>query len=167
MTPTGTAASGIVVDVVGKVRHPGVYRLGAGARVDDAVRAAGGATAGADLTLVNLARKLTDGEQVAIGVRGATGAGSGTQQAGSGNLGGGDAGGNGAAGANPAGSLVNLNTASEADLDGLPGVGPVLAQHILEWRAAHGSFASVDQLRLVSGIGDAKFADLRPLVTIS
>jgi competence protein ComEA len=132
----------VVVDVVGKVHRPGLYRLAAGSRVDDAVRAAGGAIAGADLTALNLARKLADGEQLAVGV----------------------------ATARPpsasAGGLVDLNTASEAELDALPGVGPVLAQHIVSWRSSHGSFSAVDQLRQVSGIGPAKFADIRPLVTV-
>jgi competence protein ComEA len=160
-----------VVDVVGKVRHPGVYRLAGGTRVDDALRAAGGAVPGVDLTRVNLARKLADGEQIAIGIAGAgtaTGVGSAV-----GNGDGGSASGDPAAGSadgngSPAGSaLVDLNTATEAQLDALPGVGPVLAQHITEWRDAHGRFASVDQLQSVSGIGDAKFADLKGLVTVS
>jgi competence protein ComEA len=136
----------LVVDVTGKVRRPGLYRLAAGARVDDAVRAAGGALAGADLSTVNLARKLADGEQLAVGV--ATTTATPTPSAGS------------------AGGLVNLNTASEAELDALPGVGPVLAQHILAWRSTHGPFSAVDQLRQVSGIGPAKFADIRPRVTV-
>jgi competence protein ComEA len=132
----------LLVDVIGKVHRPGLYRLAAGSRVDDAVRAAGGAITGADLTALNLARKLADGEQLAVGV----------------------------ATAQPpspsGGGLVDLNTASEAALDALPGVGPVLAQHIVSWRSTHGSFSAVDQLRQVSGIGPAKFADIRRLVTV-
>ena len=139
-------AAVVVVDVVGKVTSPGVYRLPVGARVGDAVQAAGGALPGIDLTTLNLAQVLSDGQQVAVGVAGAP-----------------------AAAVNSAGSSagpVNLNTASAEQLDALPGVGPVLAQHIVEWRSAHGSFTSVDQLREVSGIGEAKFADLKPLVTV-
>jgi competence protein ComEA len=158
------ASSQIVVDVVGKVRRPGVYRLAAGSRVVDAVAAAGGATPGLDLTSVNLARRVADGEQVAIGVPptaeassnagGAGGTASGTTS---------DSAGAGGTGTSP----VDLNTATLGQLDGLPGVGPVLAQRILDWRAAHGRFAAVADLRKVTGIGDAKFADLAPLVVVS
>jgi len=148
------AAAGpvLVVDVVGKVRRPGVYRLPAGARVDDAVRAAGGLLAGVDPVSVNLARKLADGEQVVIGVTAPAGTG--------GPAGPPDAGSPGGAGP------LDLNSATLAQLDALPGVGPVLAQHILDWRTEHGRFDSVDQLNAVSGIGDSKFADLKPLVTV-
>ena len=142
----------IVVDVVGKVRTPGIYRLPAGSRVDDALVAAGGALAGTDLSSLNLARKVADGEQIAVAVAGAPDAGGATSSTD----------GSGGFSVGP----VDLNSASEAQLDGLPGVGPVLAQHIIDWRTAHGRFASVDQLREVSGIGQAKYADLRPLVTI-
>jgi len=134
---------GPVIDVVGKVHRPGLYRLAAGARVDDAVRAAGGAIAGTDLSGLNLARKVSDGEQLAVGVP-ATPSPSPTDGT----------------------AAVNLNTASETELDALPGVGPVLAEHIVTWRTTHGPFSTVDQLRQVSGIGQAKFADLRPLVTV-
>lgn len=145
----GSAAGQVVVDVVGKVRHPGLIRLSAGARVDDAIRAAGGALPGTDLSGVNLARVLVDGEQIAVGTSGAVPPS-------------GPAGGSGAS----AGALINLNTASTEQLDALPGVGPVLAQRIVDWRTQHGRFDSVDQLRDVPGIGDAKFAEIRPLVTI-
>ncbi|MDQ1739943.1 MAG: competence protein ComEA, partial [Pseudonocardiales bacterium] len=128
----------------------GVYRLPPGARVDDAVRAAGGFLRGVDPVTVNLARKLADGEQVLIGV-----AGSGAPaSAGSG------------AAPGPATGPLDLNSATLAQLDALPGVGPVLAQHILDWRTGHGRFDSVDQLNGVSGIGDSKFADLKPLVAV-
>jgi competence protein ComEA len=149
--PSGSPASAamLVIDVVGKVARPGIYRLPAGSRVDDAVRAAGGAQAGVDLSTLNLAAPITDGEQIAVAVPGApvAAAGSGTDAA-------------------TAGGPVNLNTATAAQFDALPGVGPVLAQHIIDWRTQHGRFTSVDQLREVSGIGEAKFADLRSLVTV-
>lgn len=155
----GQGGTAIVVDVVGRVRKPGVYRLTAGARVDDAVAAAGGLLAGVNLVTVNLARKLSDGEQVAIGVT-VSGPGAGGVTAGA------------AVGDEPSSSaasgsdLVDLNSATAGQLDALPGVGPVLAQRIVDWRTQHTKFASVDQLQSVSGIGDAKFADLKPLVTV-
>lgn len=175
--PTGAPAGGstggtvIVVDVVGKVRKPGVYRLTAGARVDDAVAAAGGLVAGVNLVTVNLARKLSDGEQVAIGVTvPSAGAGAGVAGSSGGAASAGGAGGGGMAGAPPSAAsgtgLVDLNSATAGQLDALPGVGPVLAQRIVDWRTQHTKFDSVDQLQSVSGIGDAKFADLKPLVSV-
>ncbi|MEO7260956.1 MAG: helix-hairpin-helix domain-containing protein [Jatrophihabitantaceae bacterium] len=159
--PTGSAtpAAGsalVVVDVAGKVRKPGVYRLPAGSRVDDAVRVAGGLLSGVDPVTVNLARKLVDGEQVLIGLAAAGGGGSAAPA------------GPGAGTPAAAGDTgpLDLNSATLTQLDGLPGVGPVLAQHILDWRAEHGRFDSVDQLDGVSGIGDSKFADLKPLVAV-
>jgi competence protein ComEA len=150
-TPSTAAVSSsaamLVVNVVGRVQSPGVYRLPSGSRVDDALRAAGGALPGTDLTTLNLARKLTDGEQIAVGVAGEP------VNAGTG------------AAPSPEGP-VDLNTATAAQLDSLPGVGPVLAQHIVDWRTAHGRFDSVDQLREVSGIGESKYAQIRPLVTV-
>jgi len=145
----------VVVDVAGKVRHPGLYRLPAGARVDDAIRAAGGARRGVRLDDLNLAAMLVDGQQVAVGVRPAPDAGTG---------GGGAA--TGPASAGSLGGMVNLNTAGLDQLQTLPGVGPVLAQHIVDWRTQHGSFGSIDQLNDVTGIGDVKFAALKPLVTV-
>jgi competence protein ComEA len=145
---TASAMPSLVVDVVGKVRLPGIYLLPSGSRVDDALRAAGGALPGTDLTTLNLARKVIDGEQIAVAAVGAPDVGAAV------------------AGSGAATGPVDLNTASAAQLDALPGVGPVLAQHIIDWRTAHGRFDSVDQLREVSGIGQAKFADLRPLVTV-
>ncbi len=153
----------MVVDVVGKVAHPGLYRIPAGSRVDDAVRAAGGALPGTDLTALNLARRVADGEQIAVGVAGSGGPRWGVRGAAAA----GTSGTSGASGGSgPGGAPVDLNTAGAQQLDALPGVGPVLAQHILDWRTAHGRFETVEQLRQVSGIGDAKFADLRPLVTV-
>ncbi|MCW2490724.1 MAG: competence protein ComEA [Frankiales bacterium] len=163
-SPTVTV---VVVDVVGLVRRPGVYRLPSGSRVDDAVHAAGGVRAGVDLTGLNLARKLSDGEQVAVGV---TGAGASRPEAGSGSGSGGSGGGPASglgSGVGTSAGVLDLNSATLSQLDGLPGVGPVLAQRILDWRTAHGRFDAVDQLRSVTGIGDAKFADLKSVVTVS
>jgi competence protein ComEA len=157
--------SAVVVDVEGKVRHPGVYHLSAGARVVDAVRAAGGVRHGASSNAVNLAAPVRDGEQVRIGVHGAGVRGAGTQAGTSGGSRGGSGGG---AVPGTAGSTapVELNSATLPQLETLPGVGPVLAQRILDWRSQHGHFTSVDQLTQVSGIGPATFADLRDAVTV-
>lgn len=146
---SSVSAASIVVAVAGKVRHPGVVTVAAGARVIDALRAAGGPLPGADLQTLNLARKLTDGELVSVGVPGA-------------------APGPAPDGAAPPGSTgpVDLNTATLAELDTLPGVGPVLAQRILDWRTEHGQFASVDQLADVPGIGESRMAQLRDLVRV-
>ncbi|MFE7762913.1 helix-hairpin-helix domain-containing protein [Streptomyces sp. NPDC057438] len=143
----------IVVDVGGKVRSPGIQRLPAGSRVADALRAAGGVRPGANTDGLNRARILVDGEQVLIG-RPAPPAAPGVTP------GAGAAGTGGAAPATP----VSLNTATADQLDTLPGVGPVLAQHIIDHRTRHGGFRSVDELRDVNGIGDRRFADLRDLV---
>nr|WP_078963229.1 ComEA family DNA-binding protein [Streptomyces durhamensis] len=152
-----TPAGQIVVDVSGKVRRPGVRRLPAGSRVADALRAAGGVRPGVSTEGLNRARFLADGEQVVVGAP--TGAaappGPGPGPA-SGTAG-------GPAGAGPA-QPVSLNTATADQLDSLPGVGPVLAQHIIEYRTQHGGFRSVDELREVNGIGDRRFGDLRNLV---
>ncbi|MEU1533404.1 helix-hairpin-helix domain-containing protein [Streptomyces fagopyri] len=153
----GPAATGIVVDVSGKVRSPGLQRLPAGSRVEDALRAAGGVRPGANTEGLNRARVLVDGEQVAVGAP-APAAG---QVTGGGSVAGG-AGGPGPAAAPSA--PVSLSTATVDQLDTLPGVGPVLAQHIVEYRTEHGGFRSVDELREVNGIGDRRFADLQKLV---
>jgi competence protein ComEA len=161
---TGSVAAGarVVIDVAGKVRRPGVYRLPVGSRVDDAVRAAGGALPGISLDGVNLAAVLTDGQQVAVGVPAVVGAPVGSG-AGAGGAGGGAATGSAAGG--PSAAPVDLNTATAEQLQTLPGIGPVLAQNVLDYRAAHGSFASVAQLNDVPGIGPTKFAALRSRVT--
>lgn len=144
----------IVVDVSGKVRLPGIHQLPSGARVADAIRAAGGARPGVDLAGLNRARVLMDGEQIVVGappgppVMGGTG---GTTTGGTGS------------GGTTAGP-ISLNQATVEQLDSLPGVGPVLAQHIVDYRTQHGGFRSVDELREVNGIGDRRFADLQPLV---
>jgi competence protein ComEA len=138
----------LVVHVAGRVRHPGVYEFEAGDRVIDAVQAAGGPRKGADLDALNLAAPLSDGEQVLVPARTASGT---------------PAGGSGVP-ATP--GLVNVNTAAETDLEALPGIGPVLAQRIIDYRTQHGPFASVDDLLDVSGIGPATLDEFRSLVTV-
>jgi competence protein ComEA len=158
------------VHVAGAVRRPGVYSLPAGARVDDAVRRAGGASHGADLTAINLAAKLEDGRQVVVpvvagGVASGVGDG-GVGASGAGASGGGAGpGGPSAAGGGP-GVPVNLNTATLEQLDTLDGVGPGIAQRILDYRAQHGGFRRVEELGEVPGIGDKRLASLTPLVGV-
>ncbi|MFI8209276.1 helix-hairpin-helix domain-containing protein [Streptomyces werraensis] len=146
-----TAAPEIVVDVSGKVRNPGVHRLPAGSRVEDALKAAGGVRPGTRTGGLNRARFLVDGEQLVVGGPAPAGAAAPAAPAGTG------------AAAGPA-APVSLNTATVDQLDTLPGVGPVLAQHIVDYRTRNGGFRSVDELREVNGIGDRRFADLRDLV---
>lgn len=155
LSPSPSLA-GVVVDVEGRVRRPGLQHLPPGSRVADAVRAAGGTTAGAILTALNLARLLADGEQVAVPGPGdpapaaaGTGAGAGA----------------GTPGGSASGPL-DLNAATQAGLDALPGVGPVLAERIVAWRAQHGRFTSVDELTEVPGIGPKALERLRPLVRV-
>ncbi|MGH3242161.1 MAG: helix-hairpin-helix domain-containing protein [Spirillospora sp.] len=154
-TSAGPAAavSSVVVHVVGKVRHPGVITLPSGSRVAEAIKAAGGMRPGAKTGHLNLARKLVDGEQIPVGVRRPAPA----------------------AGAPPAsppgttstpGTPLDLNTATADQLDDLPGVGPVLAQRIVDFRTQHGGFRSVEQLQDVSGIGARRFTDLKPMVRV-
>ena len=156
---SGAAGTGIVVDVGGKVREPGVHRLPAGSRVTDALRAAGGVRPGTNTDGLNRARFLVDGEQIVVGgpaPAAAPGAGGANSTGIAGSAG-------SAAGAAPT-APVSLNTATADQLNTLPGVGPVLAQHIIDYRTQHGGFRSVDELRQVNGIGDRRFADLRDLV---
>ncbi|MFG2677510.1 helix-hairpin-helix domain-containing protein [Streptomyces sp. NPDC048392] len=157
-----TAGPEIVVDVGGKVREPGVHSLPAGSRVADALRAAGGVRPGTKTDGLNRARFLVDGEQVIVGAPApATGAGAGPGGPGGPGAPGGPGG--APAGAAPA-APVALSTATADQLDTLPGVGPVLAQHIIDYRTRHGGFRSVAELREVNGIGERRFADLRDLV---
>ena len=155
-TASPSPAGVVVVAVAGRVKRQGLVRLPLGARVDDALRAAGGVAPGADIGLLNLARLLVDGEQLLVGI---------PPPPGSAAAPGGPTGG-GPGRPSVAGAKVDLNAASVSDLDGLPGIGPVLAQHILDWRTEHGRFASVDQLREVPGIGEAKYASLRDKVRV-
>lgn len=156
-SPGATADGEVVVHVVGQVLRPGVVRLPAGARIADAVEAAGGATTTADLSSVNLARVVVDGEQVLVPLPGQAVAPA-PQSAG------------GAVAPpdpTPDGrSVVDLNTADLGQLDALPGIGPVLAQRILDWRSEHGRFTSVDELSEVRGIGPAALARLDGLVGV-
>nr|WP_239176484.1 ComEA family DNA-binding protein [Actinoplanes octamycinicus] len=149
--PSGGASAPVevVVAVGGKVRRPGLVRLAPGARVADALTAAGGAEPGVDVAGLNLARKVTDGELIMVGVGPPPGVTAGP-----------------VASAGPGGGLVNLNTATLAELDSLPGVGPVLAQRILDARAAQGGFRAVSDLRRVDGIGDSRYEQLKDLVTV-
>ena len=148
----------VLVQVAGEVARPGVYRVPAGARVNEAVQRAGGLTRRADQAGVNLVAHVQDGQQVIVPRRGAAGAA--VASAGSGGGGAGAGGGGGSSG-----GPVSLSSATVAQLDGLDGIGPTLAQRIVDYRQAHGGFRSVDQLRDVSGIGDKRFEALRKAVT--
>ena len=144
--PDGGGGS-IVVSVVGKVAHPGLVTVPDGARVADALHAAGGPLPDVDLAALNIARRLSDGEQISVGVPPPPEAGSGP-------------------GTPTHADKLDLNTASLSQLDTLPGVGAVTAQRILDWRTKHGRFSSLDQLREVDGIGPARFTQLKSLVTV-
>src|SRR2546421_975010 len=145
--PATTAARAtIFVDVVGAVRRPGLYRLREGSRVATAVSRAGGPTPHAQLELVNLAALVSDGEQIVVPRRGVGGAVA------------------GAVGGAVAGGPVHLNSATLEQLDALPGIGPITAQKILDFRQKHGAFGSVDELDAVPGIGPARLEQLRELV---
>jgi competence protein ComEA len=143
-----SAPADLVVDVAGQVRRPGLVKLAAGSRVADAIAAAGGVLPQASTVGMSLARKLIDGEQLVVGEpQPAQAAAQPSNSAG------------------PSGP-VDLNTASASDLDALPGIGPVLAQRVIDWRTTHGAFTSVDELRQISGLGGKKFDALAPLVRI-
>jgi competence protein ComEA len=144
--PAGPAsAKTLFVNVVGAVRRPGLYRLNDGSRVADAVTRAGGPTPKAQIELLNLAARIADGEQIVVPRRGLGGAAAAVP--------------GGAAAAGP----VHLNSATLEQLDALPGVGPVTAQKILDYRQQHGAFASVDELDAIAGIGPARLEQLRGL----
>jgi competence protein ComEA len=143
------SGSDVVVDVTGAVERPGVYRLPAGSRVDDAVKRAGGASGKAELDSLNLAALLADGQQVVVPERAAGGTGAVTTGAVLGSA--------GSEGEGP----ISLATATAAQLDTIGGIGPVTAQDIIEFREQHGGLASVDQLDQISGIGPATMEALR------
>ncbi len=147
----------LVVAVAGKVRRPGLVQVAPGSRVADVLEAAGGPLPDVNLSGVNLARKVSDGEQVAIGVPPAPDAGPAT---------GGGSGGSGLSGGSGPVRPLDLNAATVEQLDALPGVGPVTAQRIVEWRTRNGRFATVDQLRDVEGIGERRLGQLRELVRV-
>ncbi|RBY94740.1 competence protein ComEA [Blastococcus sp. TBT05-19] len=149
-TPVGEAAETsptVVVSVVGQVAQPGLVTLPSGARVADALAAAGGLLPGADATSVNLAAPVADGEQIAVGLPPAAAAA-------------------GSSGPSAGGGKVDLNSAGVAELDALPGIGPVLAQRIVDHRTAQGPFGSVDELDDVPGIGPSIAAELAELVRV-
>jgi competence protein ComEA len=152
--PSATASGSIVVDVGGRVRRPGLVTLPAGARVADALRAAGGALHHRDVAAVDLASKVVDGQLLLIGPA-VTGSAASAAAAAPGAV---------AGSASTDGAPVDLNSATADQLDTLPGVGPVTAQKIIDWRSAHDGFTSVAQLQQVSGIGPARFAQLEDLV---
>jgi competence protein ComEA len=141
----GAEAPRLVVHVVGAVRRAGLFRLPEGARVADALTRAGGPTVRADLSLVNLAAPLADGQQVVVPRRGPPGSAP--------------------AGAPTTGMKVSLAMATVEQLDELPGIGPITAQKIVDWRATHGPFRSVEDLDAIPGIGPARVEQLRDLVT--
>lgn len=152
---TATGGVQLVVDVKGEVRRPGVYRLAAGARAYDAVRRAGGLTHDADRVGVNLAARVVDGGEVVVPARGASRHGAAATAAPGGS-------GAGASTTAPHGPLaLDLNTATEQELEQLDGVGPAIAAKIVAYREQHGGIASVDELDEVSGIGAAKLAAIR------
>lgn len=144
------ASGEVVVHVAGAVSSPGVYTLPADSRVDDAVRAAG-ATADADLSQLNLAQKLADGQKITVPVAGAAPA-DGSSAA--------------TTADNDNGGLININTATQEELESLPSIGEVRAQAIITYREEHGGFRTIDELKEVSGIGDKIFADISPHVTV-
>ena len=145
-TAHAAASSKLVVDVAGAVRRPGLHELAPGTRIADAVAAAGGATAKADLNAVNLAAPIADGEQIVVPARGSGAAGA-------------------SSGANPSPTApLDLNSASLEQLDALPGIGPTTAQKILDYRQAHGSFHSIAELDAVPGIGQGRIEQLKGLV---
>ena len=165
---TTTTKPPLLVHVAGAVAHPGVVQLAAGARVADAISAAGGGLPDADLNRLNLAAKVTDGQRIPVSKVGAPGIGG----LGIGGLGGDGTtdgtNGGGSSGADPASGTgpVDLNTATSTQLETLPGIGPSFAAAIIRERERRGGYTSVDQLRDVRGIGEKRFAELKPLVTV-
>ncbi|WP_257210874.1 helix-hairpin-helix domain-containing protein [Actinomyces ruminis] len=162
--PTGEADGEVVVHVAGAVTSPGVVVLPAGARVVDAITAAGGALPDADTDQLNLARVLSDGEQVRVPHQGEDASSwnpdDGTEPAGAST-----AAGSGGTGISTDGH-ININTATAAELEGLTGIGPTLAQRIVDYRTEHGPFSSIEDLTAVSGIGAAKLESLRDEATV-
>lgn len=164
--PSPAADGSVVVSVVGLVHQPGLVTLSTGARVADALTAAGGALDGADLVGLNMARRVGDGEQIVVGIFSPLGAPPAMGSSTSSVTGSAPSESSSAATPSAAGGLVDLNTATVDQLDDLPGVGPVTAAAIIAWRDANGRFAGVDQLGEVDGIGPARLEKLRGLVRV-
>jgi competence protein ComEA len=161
-TSAATAPTTLVVHVAGAVARPGVVTVAAGSRVVDALDAAGGATADADLDRLNLAAPLSDGARIAVPRRGQPPPPLDAGASGGAGAPAGGAGDGATAGSGP----VNLNTATQAELESLPGIGPALATAIIDERERSGGFRAVTDLRRVRGIGDARFAQIEALVTV-
>lgn len=149
-----TSAASIVVDVGGRVRKPGLVTLPAGARVADAISAAGGPLRHRELATTNLAARVSDGQLLLVGTKAPAVASDGSEP------------GDDGSGTPSSSAPVALNSATLEQLETLPNIGPVTGQKILDWRTAHGGFTSIEQLQQVSGIGPATYADLSPLVTL-
>ena len=152
--PTATPAS-IIVDVRGAVNKPGVYTLPLGSRVQDALTLAGDVTISADTRPLNLARRVNDGEQIYVPL---VGEATPTPLAATGKT--------APTAPKPASGKINLNTATLAELDTLPGIGPAIAQRIIDYRAQNGDFKTIDDLKKVRGIGDALFNQIKDLITV-
>lgn len=158
---TDSAAASMKIHVVGAVTRPGLYEAGPGSRVADVVALAGGSTPDADLSKINLAAKLADGQQVTVPQKNSAAGGTAPGTGGGGAGPAGDA----AAGASP-GNPVNLNSANAAQLDSLDGIGPKTAQKIIDYREAHGGFRSIEELLEVPGIGQAKLDQIKGELTL-
>ncbi len=159
---TTTTKPPYLVHVAGAVAHPGLVRVPSGARIADAIAAAGGGLPDADLDRLNLAAKVADGQRIPVAKIGAPGASAPIDGSGTGT----DPPADGSAAGAAAGGPIDLNTATEAQLETLPGIGPSFAAAIIRERERRGGFTSVDQLRDVRGIGEKRFAELKPLVSV-
>ncbi|MEI6867206.1 MAG: ComEA family DNA-binding protein [Actinomycetes bacterium] len=144
-TPTPSATTLLVIDVAGRVKHPGVYSVPTNSRAIDAIKAAGGALPGVDLSDINLAQYVVDGQQILVGHTILTTTAKGKSKS------------KFSTGA----AIIPLNAATEAELDSLPGIGPVIAKRIIDYRMKNGPFTSLDQLRKVSGMGAAKYQGIK------